>query len=374
MPGQSPPSFPRPAGVTAIAWLVLVGALGPSVSCERSGQASPAAEGPAPTLVQLAEVQPVPVDEASEYVATVKSLGSTTIRPEVEGQVTHVLVTSGHRVNVGAPLLRIDARRQAATVSSQQAEIEAREADLGYARQELTRARDLHQQEIVSQQQLDQAEATVRAAEAEVQSLRARLREQRVQLQYHEVLAPAAGIVGDIPVRVGDRVTPDTVLTTIDTNDALEIHVSVPLERASDLRRGLPVEITDASGSVVTRTVLAFVSPRADEDTQTVLAKAIVRGGQVGLRSSQYVTARVIWRSAPGLLVPVLSVLRLNDQSFVFVAESQKGGLVAKQRPVRLGPIVGNAYRVLDGLAAGARVVTSGVQKLADGAPIKAQG
>jgi len=164
----------------------------------------------------------------------------------------------------------------------------------------------------VSRQQLDQAEATVHAAEAQVESLRARLREQRVQLQFYEALAPTAGIVGDVPVRVGDRVTPDTLLTTIDTNDALEIHIPVPLERGPQLRRGLAVSVTDASGKEVAQTALSFVSPRADESTQTVLAKAVVHARDSGPRSLQYVRARVVWRSAPGLLVRAVGEMDLH--------------------------------------------------------------
>ena len=67
------------------------------------------------------------------------------------------------------------------------------------------------------------------------------------------------------------------------------------------------------------------------------------------------------------------AVLRINGQFFAFVAEDASGGkLVAKQRAIKVGPIVGENYPVLDGIKAGERVVTSGAQKLMDGAPIQA--
>ncbi len=72
--------------------------------------------------------------------------------------------------------------------------------------------------------------------------------------------------------------------------------------------------------------------------------------------------------------MPVTAVLRISGQFFAFVAEDTGGKLVAKQRAVKVGPIVGNFYPVLDGIKPGERVVTSGVQKLADGAPIQAAG
>jgi multidrug efflux pump subunit AcrA (membrane-fusion protein) len=97
-----------------------------------------------------------------------------------------------------------------------------------------------------------------------------------------------------------------------------------------------------------------------------------VRNPDGKLRASQYVRARIIWKTAEGLVLPVTAVLRISGQFFAFVAEEAGGKLVAKQRAIKVGPIVGNQYPVLDGIKAGERVVTSGAQKLADGAPIQA--
>jgi len=88
------------------------------------------------------------------------------------------------------------------------------------------------------------------------------------------------------------------------------------------------------------------------------------------LRAQQFVRALVVWHTAEGLTIPVLSVMRINDQYFVYVAEEKDGGLAASQRPVKVGRIVGNDYVVQSGLEAGQRIVVSGVQKLAHGAPI----
>ena len=71
--------------------------------------------------------------------------------------------------------------------------------------------------------------------------------------------------------------------------------------------------------------------------------------------------------------MPVTAVLRVNTQFFAFVAEDAGERLVARQRPIKLGPITGNDYVVLDGIKPGDRLVASGVQKLVDGAPISAQ-
>jgi multidrug efflux pump subunit AcrA (membrane-fusion protein) len=98
--------------------------------------------------------------------------------------------------------------------------------------------------------------------------------------------------------------------------------------------------------------------------------KGLVRNQGDKLRASQYARGRIIWRTLESVVVPVTSVLRINGQFFAFVAEDAGGKLVAKQRAIKVGQIVGDNYPVLDGIKAGERVVVSGAQKLADGAPI----
>ena len=309
-------------------------------------------------------------------MATVKSLRSTPVRPQVDGLITRIDVKSGDRVDTGAPLLQIDARRQAAAVSTSESTRAAREADLALARTNLERNRSLLKGGAISQQEVDESEALVKRLEAESRAIQSQTAEARVQLQYFDVTAPAAGIIGDVPVRVGNRVGPADILTTIETNAALEVLVNVPLERGPALKQGLTIELLDASGAIAAKTPVSFIGPSVDPGTQTVLVKGTL-SGQSGLRSSQYVRARLVWQRRESLVVPVVAVQRINGRYFVFVAEAgadaQKGSLVARQRPVALGAIVGNAYVVQSGLQAGQRVVAAeGVQKLLDGVPIAA--
>ncbi len=334
------------------------------------GPAAAARIGPPPTLVQVAEIKSSPVEDASEYMATVRSLSSTTVKPEVSGFVTNVLVKSGDQVRPGAALFQIDPSRQAASVSSQDAARAAQDAATTYAKQQLDRARTLFSAGASSQQELDQAEANYQSAEAQLSALKARLRQEQVTLQYYEVRSQAAGTVGDVPIRVGMRVTTDTILTTIDLNQSLEVDVPVPVERSRELGLGLPLQLLDGDGKVLVATTISFISPRVDDQTQSILVKGRLTGDG-RLRSSQLVRGRVVWKTAPAVTIPILSVVRINGQPFVFVAEQKDGKLVAGQRLVRLGQIVGNDVLLLHGAAPGERIVVSGVQKLDDGAPIR---
>ena len=142
------------------------------------------------------------------------------------------------------------------------------------------RAKQLLDAGAMSQQEFEQAETNLNTAKAALEALKAREREAGVELQYFRVTSPTGGVVGDIPVRVGDRVTTSTVLTTVDQQAGLEAYVQIPIERAPDVRIGLPVRLMDAQGAVLAETAIDFVSPQVDDRTQSVLVKAPVPANQ----------------------------------------------------------------------------------------------
>jgi len=345
-----------------------------AVACGRGGTPAQGAGAPPPTAVKTAPLEPTSIDDASEFIATLRSLRSSTIQPEVEGIVTSILVKSGQRVSVGTPLVQINADRQRAAVSSAEANLEGTEADVQFWRQQTKRMESLLAAGAVSKAELDQAQNTLRTAEARLAALQAQVREGRVELAFHRVVAPQSGTVGDITVRVGDRVTNSTAITTIDDGQALEAYIQVPLDRSPQLRLGLPVQLLATDGTVIATNPISFVATRVDDSTQTVLAKSLLRDIPPSMRVLQFVRSRIVWGTAKGLTVPVTSVVRISGQYFCFVAEpGPQGGLVAKQRPISVGQVVGNDYVVQSGLNAGETLIVSGIQKIGDGAPVRAE-
>jgi RND family efflux transporter MFP subunit len=321
--------------------------------------------------VQAITLEAKPVERTTEYVATVKSRRSTTIQPQVEGFVTRIRVQPGQRVNRGAALMDIDAGRQSAAVASFESMRAARQADLQLAEQQAKRAETLLAAGAISQEEYERATAALTTAQAQLRAIDAQLREQRVELGYHTVTALTSGVVGDIPVRVGDRVTPQTMLTTIDENAGLELYINVPVQQASGLKNGMPVHVLDLDGRQVAASTLNFVAPSVDPSTQSVLAKAPL-GTTPQYRPDQVVRVAVVWASEPALTVPLIAVSRVNAQHFVFIAEKGEGGAtVARQRPVQLGTLVGNEYIVISGLKAGEQLIVSGTQMMGDGMPVQ---
>lgn len=327
-------------------------------------------QGDPPAVVKTVVVEPVSIPDASEYLATLKSRHSTALNPQVEGQVTHIFVKSGDRVKAGAPLMEIDPLKQQATLSSQEASRAAQESNVRFAQIQWERSQKLFAAGVISKQEYDQAKTNLDTAQQQLRSLEQQVREQQVQLHYYSVVAPTDGIVGDVPVRVGDRVAVTTLLTTVDEPGSLELYINIPVERSKDLKLGQSVQLLDTAGNTVGESRLDFISPQVDSGTQSVLAKATIRNRSDALRTYQFARARIIWGVHQGPMVPVLSVSRINGQFFVFVAEGGGKTVIAHQKMVHLGELMGNQYVVLDGLKAGDRVVVEGSQNLVDGASV----
>ena len=321
--------------------------------------------------VKTITIAPKPIPQTSEFVATIRSLRSMNIQPQVDGIVRQIMVMAGDRVRAGQPLVQIDPEKQQATVSASQSQRASREADLEFAQQQLARNQKLFDAGAVSRAELEQAETAVKTAQAQLEAVNSQIREDQVQLQYYRVTAPADGIVGDIQVRQGDRVTPATLITTIDAAEGLEAYINVPLERATALREGLTVELLDMDGKVVASNPITFVAPRADDATQSILVKATLRTRPPGVRVQQYVRSRIVWTTEPAISVPVVAVNRISGQYFVFVAEQGQGGIVARQKPVTVGELIGDSYIVRSGVKAGEKLIVSNIQKLRDGVPVK---
>jgi len=367
--------------------------------------------------VQLAGVTKADLDDTSEYIARLESRQSVSLQPQVSGQISEIFVQAGDRVSAGTPILQIDALQQQAVVSSANAAIASARADVESARANLSSLRaqrvsalanlqfsqteydryvQLTQAGATSRQLLDQFANNLRNAKANLEAIDAQISaqqaaiaraqtgveqsiaravEQELQLQYFTITAPIAGVVGDFPVKVGDYVNPSSILTNITDNRELEVEIAIPVEKAPQLRRGLPVELTNSEGKSMVKGSISFIADSINEQKQTVLTKATFRNSKA-LRVGQFINARVIWGTKPNaLLVPITAISRLAGQNFVFVAQARtlegKEQLFAVQKPVQLGRIVGNEQEIISGLEPSDRIITSGILSLRDGVPIQ---
>lgn len=377
-------------------------------------QSTASAQQP-PMPVQTIALQAETIEERSEFVANLQSRRSVTLRPRTQGQITRILVTPGQRVGPGAVLIQIDPSEQQAVVNSAHASVASAQANVDNANavlrslqaERLSKVAEMELSQVehdryaslaregaVSAQTRDQyasrlevARASLQAidqqiqaqrasvvrAEKAVQEAQARIQEQQVQLQYFQITAPFAGVVGNIPVKIGDFVDTSTSLLTVAENDQLEVNFSVPAEQASRLQMGSSVDVTDGQGNRLGTSQIVFIAPNTAGATQSVLVKALLNNTNGQLRTDQFVRASVVQTQRTGVQVPTTAIARLGGETFVFVAEPAETGFVARQRLVKLGTIEDNEYQVLSGLEPGDKVITSNLFALRDGMAIAPQ-
>lgn len=384
---------------------------------------APAARQAQSVLVRLETAQTSTVEDSDSFVGNLESRESVTVRPEIEGRVSEIYVQSGDRVEAGTPLIQLSPDKREAELASVRAavnsaraaranaasELQALEAERAAAvaevelqEEEFQRYQSLVEAGALPRQELDRvsrdrataiaqlnaikqriqaARSSLAEAEAGLQQAQANANLATAQLEDTTIVAPFAGIVGDIPVRIGSIVSPSDELTSVTTSQSLDLRLSIPIERRQDLRQGLRVELSDARGNPLGTGQISFISPQVNANAQSILAKATFPNPDGQLLDQQFVRARVIWSEEPGVVVPTSAVSRLGGQTFVFVAEPQEASeqqqtsagqtqLIARQRSVQLGELQGNNYQVIEGLEPGEAIVVSGILNVRDGVPI----
>jgi RND family efflux transporter MFP subunit len=343
-------------------------------SCAKSADATQTGPAQPPAQVSVRTLAPSRVEASNEYLATLTSRRAVSLYPQVSAYVRSIEVKPGVTVKPGALLLRLDAAADQASLDNLVATRESLVANSAFAKDRQKRSTLLRGDGIVSQQDADQSRVQADQAEANVRATDALIASQRARLAWYTITAPFEGVVGNVPVKVGDFVGPTTLLTSVTQDSGLEAEISVPIERAPALTPDSRVELLDPAGAVLASSPVVFVSPRADPTTQLMLIKGAF-AALPSARPDQVLRARVVWSVTDGLVVPTVSVVRQAGQSFVYVVEAADAGAGHRARrvPVVLGAIQGGDYVVTSGLTPGQQVVTSGLQQLSDGSPVEIQ-
>jgi RND family efflux transporter MFP subunit len=340
-------------------------------ACKNSGAAAGEQEATPKLPVEVLTLQEEPLRDGAEYLAQLVSRHQVTIFPQVVGTVSAIMVKPGDVVKQGAALLQIDPRREAANLAQLQALRSQRVAAVTLAKSIEQRSKKLLAEGLLSPAQYEQDKSMLEAAEQDLKAQDAALQAQGVALTYYRIIAPFDGVVGDIPVKLGDMVSAQTKLTSVADNTSLELYVNVPIEKLSLFGDESRIEVLDGTGALVGEAPVSFISAETNPQVQSVLIKGVMKN-LTSLRAGQIVRSRVVFKTHPGVRVPLPAVMRQSGQYFVFVAEDTPAGTIVHQRAVELGELADNRYAVIKGLARGDRIAISQLQKLRDAAPIEA--
>lgn len=379
---------------------------------------TPEANAAAPVVpVQLETLQTQSVKESSEFVGNLEAAQIVEVRPEIQGRIDQVFVDSGEEVEAGQSLMvlkpdqtlpqyesslaavdvAIGSRDNAIkALDVARAQLDTAQASLELDTVNVSRAQQLVSAGALGQIRLDEAltkqeasrnnviaaQEAVQAAEVQVQQAEASIRQAQAQadaslvsLELKDVVTPITGTLDNLQVKLGDYVNVGQPIAKVAQLDALLLNIQVPANRSAQLRTGLPVELLDPnSKEQLSSGTITFVAPTVDTQAQSILTKAQFRNPDRNLRDGQYVTARIIWDTQPGLLVPTTAITRVGGKEFVYtVADepNEAGQEVVRLTPVELGDIQDGNYQVLSGLEQGDRIAVSNILKLQDGVAIE---
>ena len=365
--------------------------------------------------VKVSPVKIGTVEESSDFVASLESQRSVQIPSKITGQVTQIFLKSGEPVTAGTAIIQVDSRqatideinntKQAAIVQRENARAklqsleaarQSQTADLQLKQQDYERYANLAAQGAVSRRARDEYANMVATAKAHLSAINAQIqgeqiiisqaekavqqaeiniRNQQVQPRSYKITAPFGGIVGNITVKVGDLVNTSTSLVTVSQKQPLQVNISVPPEKSNQLRQGMPLEVLNPQGEILSTSKISLIAPDTNNEKPSVLVKALFNNSENQLQPEQLVRARVILNQRSGVLVPTKAVSRLGGETFVYVIkteESPQGGsqLIARHQPIKLGNVRDNYYQVLAGLQPEDQIITSGLLNLKDGVPI----
>lgn len=343
------------AAVTAVLLMAACGGDGEGGAPATGGPPGGGQGGPPPMPVDVAlAVRDTVLDEI-RATGQIEAEQSILLQPEVSGRLASIPASEGREVRAGARLFKVDD----AEIRAQVARLEA-QVDL--AEQALRRTQDLLARNASSQADLEQAEATARSARADLQL-------QQTRLDRTVVRAPFSGVVGERLVSVGDYVTPQTELTTLQTVDPQRAVFQVPERYAGLLEVGQEVsfEVAAMSGREFSG-IVDFVDPRVRLPGRTITVKARVPNGDRSLKPGMFIEARLVVDVRPdAIVVPEDAILPLAGQDYIWVATSEG---TATRKPVQIGVRTPGFVEVREGISEGEQVVVGGVERLGEGAPV----
>lgn len=353
----------------------------------REAQAAPAAAVAPPAVpVTVATVQPRSVTVWREFSGRLEAVDRVQIRPRVAGAIQAVHFREGGLVKQGDLLVSLDPEPFKAAVDQARGEVASAQARLDLAKTELDRGTTLMARNTISESELAQRQSTHASSVAALQSAKASLRRAELNLGYTEIRAPIAGRLGRLEVTVGNLVAEGsasqalTTLVSVDPiyagftidEDYLQQILSVlPAKDRYSALEQIPVQVILPETVAPLTGRLQLINNEVDAATGTIRVRAIFDNPDGRLIPGQFVRIRMGQPNTENrLVISERAVGTDQDKKFVFVVDS--GNTVA-YRQIELGAPVEGQRIVEKGLAAGDRVVVSGLQRIRPGAVVQPQ-
>jgi RND family efflux transporter MFP subunit len=346
----------------------------PKTQGTQNAKAAKTNKGPAIFPVTAAMVSPADVPMRLAAHGIVTPIQSVAVRPQITATIKAVHVREGQFVRQGEPLFSLDIRTEAAHLAKAEAQLGKSRTDLVTAERHLLRQRELFNQKFIAQTALDAAQNQVDSLRAQISADHAAVQASRVALGFGEIRAPISGRSGAVAVYPGSLVQPAAAaLVTITQIDPVTIGFTLPERELPALQAalagdGLSVSAMLGEGSPPTHDgKLVFIDNTVDSSSGTIQLKARFANPDHRLWPGMFINVSLAPRTLRGVLtVPVQAVQTGPEEQFVYVIDDAQQVTAAPIKVV----LIQDGLAVIEGVAAGTRVVAEGAQNLRAGSQV----
>jgi len=327
-----------------------------------------AAAPPRPVLSIVVAPAALP---GTRFAGTVQARVQAALGSRVAGRLVSRAVHVGDLVKKGDVLAVLDATAYELAVRSARAELSSAEATLASAVATEDRQRTLLQSNAAAKAAVESAEQSREAADAGVTRARTALTKAEEQLSYTRIVAEFDGVVISTGAEVGQTVSPGEAIVTVARPDERDAVVDIP-ETAEAIALGSRFTVSlQINPAITVKGTVREVAPSADAVTRTRRVKIALQDPPDTVRLGTTITAELEGPDVTAIMIPQTAVLRKDGKPHVWLVDAEKGE--ARLVPIGTGPDIGKSVQVTEGLKAGDRVVTAGVNSLQDGQKIKVE-
>lgn len=314
------------------------------------------------------------------FSARLKGQADVTVTPQVSGQLIKICVTEGQQVVKGQTLFVIDSRNAQLDLEAAQANLQAALAQENSAKLEYDSNRNLFQKNIVSRYMLENSENAYRQAQASVAQAKAQVSRAKVNLGFCTITAPVTGVIGEIPVRTGDQVSPAVQLTILSGNTTMSAEFSVT-ESILEESVSAGVNKSEKERYIATLPDVLFVMKNGTEypykgRVSSVTGVVDAATGSLGIKATFPNPDGHLYSGIQGtvvlpiankgvIVVPQEAVVKLQDKQQVYKVKADSTATAITVTTVDAGN--GEDVIVTSGLKVGDRIITTGANNVTEG-------
>jgi RND family efflux transporter MFP subunit len=350
------------------AYICLILLIGANISgCSKT---QPATEEIPAVRAQIVEENSYGIN--SNYSGEVRGRYESQLAFQVNGKIIKRNVDLGSVVNPGDVLMQIEPKDIQQTMNINSAQVNSAESQVALAGSNLQRYKQLYEQNAISRAQYDQYQTAYDTAVADRSKALAQYAQSANQMDYSSLYADSPGVISSINAEINQVVSAGQSIITLVKDGALEVEISIPENRIEEVRNVQQVSVTFwAQPNVVVDGKVREISPMADKISRTYKVRIslpdVPQSIKLGMTANVTITGP---NSQKALYIPVTAIYQTQDQPYIWVVNND----IVNLNPITIGTIGDGKVQVIEGLQAGAVIVTAGVHKLREGQRVRIAG